>query len=179
MKAGSYKARRVHFADYAAAFFNPFLFSADWRARQGCGASALALLTGVLPERIARENGDPHYSDRFMLRFLRNRGFMATELTLCRISASTSSIGRNHVVLLSQLFRPCEATWGVIFNATTYFHNFEWYDVGALSLLNKPVMSAYLVVHPTWRARRTLTKAKHDVRSAKSAVRFAKLGIAK
>ena len=175
MENGSYTARRVNFADYAAAFFNPFLFTADWRARLGCGASALSLLTGVLPEKVARENGDPHYSDAFMISFLRRRHYLVKELTLCRMSDGVGSIGRSHVILLSQLIRRNEATWGVIFNAT-YYHNFEWYTLDTLSLLNKPVVSAYLVLHPKWRRCTTRTdKAPEKSTLGKQGVRFSAL----
>ena len=38
----------------------------------------------------------------------------------------------------------------MIFNET-YYHNFQSYALEVLSFLNKPILSAYLVVHPKWR----------------------------
>jgi hypothetical protein len=117
MEKGAYTDRRVYFGKYAAAVFNPYLFSSNFRTRLGCGASALALLSGVLPEVIARQNRyRAHFADTFMVRFLRRRRFTALPLTQCNLSTSVSLLGKAHVVLLSQLFRKNEATWGVIFN---------------------------------------------------------------
>lgn len=47
---GSYKGRRVDFAGYAVSCFTPHLFCGEFRKTLGCGAAALALLTGVSPE---------------------------------------------------------------------------------------------------------------------------------
>jgi hypothetical protein len=147
---GFYTGRRVDFALYAVSCFNPYLFSAPFRARLGCGAGALALLTGVAPERIAAKNGGRHYSDEFMLRFLRQHGFSLLRLTLCNVSAGGSKVGKSHVILVSQLILRNEATWGVIYDGN-YYHNFCSYYLDSLSLLNKPILSAYLVMHPRWR----------------------------
>jgi hypothetical protein len=149
VEKGSYRGRRVDFSNYAASFFNPYLFSGSARSVVGCGASALALLTGTAPEAIAKKNRGAHYSDGFMVRFLRDQRFRVLRLTLCNLSAATPKIGTAHVVLLSQLFRRNEGTWGVIFN-WTYYHNFQNYALDALSFLNKPILSAYLVAHPKW-----------------------------
>lgn len=151
MEQGRYTGRRVDFGKYAAAVFNPFLFSCHIRGNRGCGATALALLTGVSPDRIARLNHyQPHYDDAFMVRFLRRRGFTVVPLTQCALSASDSMLGNSHVVLLSQLFRKNEATWGVIFDGA-YFHNFDLYTLDSMSFLNKPILSAYLISSPLWR----------------------------
>lgn len=150
MQKGNYTGRPVNFTSYVASCFTPHLFAGPLANGIGCGASALALLTGVLPALIASRNGSRHYSDKFMLGHLHERGFTVLPLTQCNVTASTSEIGNQHVVLLSQLFRRNEATWGVIFNER-YFHNFETYALDALSMLNKPVLSAYLVFHPRWR----------------------------
>ena len=148
MEKGSYTGRRVDFGKYATSCFTPHLFGREWR--RGCGACALALLTGETPEVIARKNNSPHYSDEFMLRFLRARGFSVLPLTWCNLSASKLRINNEHVLLLCQLFTKNEATWLVMHNELCY-HNFEVYTPTILSLLNKPVLSAYLVIHPKWR----------------------------
>lgn len=149
MKQGSYKGRRVDFSTYAASCFNPFLFAGPVRSRLGCGATALALLTGVAPETITAKKRGSHYSDDFMVRFLRARGFRVLLLTLCNLSSAKADIGTAQVLLLSQLFRKNEGTWGVIFNGE-YYHNFEGYSLTVLSFINKPILSAYLVAHPKW-----------------------------
>jgi hypothetical protein len=153
VELGRYTGRRVDFSKYAASFFNPHLFHDGFRLRSGCGATALALLTGVAPEIIAQKNGTPHYADDFMIRFLRRRGFSVLALTQCSVSAATNKVGGQHVVLLSQLFRKNEGTWGVLFN-DTYFHNFHIFRLTTLSMLNKPILSAYLVMHSRWRLSR-------------------------
>lgn len=156
MKKGSYKGRRVDFRCYAASCFNPHLFVGPFDARCGCGATALALLTGIAPRAIAAQNGSKHFADKFMVRFLRHKAYSVQELTLCNLSASGSEIGPEHVVLLCQMFCQKEATWGVMFNGN-YFHNFEFYRLETLSLLNKPVLSAYVVGHSWWRSSRPWT----------------------
>jgi hypothetical protein len=57
-------------------------------------------------------------------------------------------------VLISQLFRRYEATWGVI-HGNAFYHNFQIFELSALAFLNKPILSAYLVVHPRWRVTHT------------------------
>jgi len=149
VEKGSYRGRRVSFEKYAASLFNPYLFPGRDNARHGCGASALALLTGVDPKVISAKNGKPHYSDQFMVRFLRSRGFSVLTLTWCNVSVAPIQIGRTHVVLLSQLFRRNEGTWGIVFNGF-YYHNFDIFSLEELSFLNKPVLSAFLVMTPSW-----------------------------
>ena len=123
----------------------------------GCGACALALLTGVPPEVIARKNNSSHYSDEFMLRFLRKREFSVLPLTWCNVSTNKSPIDNFHVLLLSQLFARNEATWLVLHNELCY-HGFDVYTATTLSFLNKPVLSAYLLVHPKWQEGLTSQK---------------------
>ena len=149
MRRGSYRGRRVDFSKFAAAVFIPHLYFGSAKSSVGCGASALSLLSGASPETIAGTKHGPHYSDDFMLRFLRRQGFRTLQLTLCNVSGTWRSIGAHHVLLISQLFRANEGTWGVIFNGQ-YYHNFEIYSVESLSFLNKPILSAYLVIHPRW-----------------------------
>ncbi|MGA2248668.1 MAG: hypothetical protein ABSH48_27245 [Verrucomicrobiota bacterium] len=150
MERGSYNGRRVNFEKYAVTAFTPYLFSDAIRSRIGCGASALATITGILPEVIAGQNKNKaHYSDEFMLRFLRRRRFSALPLTQCRISEGHSNLGDAHVILLSQLLGKNFASWGLI-HRRMYFHNFDVYQLERLSFINKPIISAYLVFHPKW-----------------------------
>ena len=165
MEIGTYKGRRVDFGNYTTSRFNPFIFTDPDETDVGCGPSALALLTGIKPTVIAaQKRTGQHTSDRFMVRFLRARGFRVLKLTKCNLSASRLKLGFRHVILLSQLFREGEATWGLLV-AGTYIHNFEVYSMGSLSLLTKPVVSAYVVIHDRWRynskvSRPTISKVK-------------------
>jgi hypothetical protein len=152
-----HRGRRVDFNPFAASFFAPHLFWGSIRSGLGCGASALALITGIAPEIIASENGGAHYSDRFMTRFLRARMFRTLRLTPALVSQAKSSIGSYHVLLVSQLLRSGEGTWGVVF-ADFYYHYFDAYALSALSFLNKPILSAYLVFHQEWRINYAVKK---------------------
>ncbi len=157
----------MDFAPFAASFFAPHLFSGSIRSQLGCGASALALITGVPPETIAARNCGRHYSDRFMTRFLRAQNFRTLRLTPRMVTGAKTKIGASHVLLVSELFHPGEGTWGVIY-ADFYYHNFDAYALSSLAFLNKPIMSAYLVFHPNWRVsyatkesmQRTSTKGR-------------------
>ena len=48
------------------------------------------------------------------------------------------------------MFAKNEATWGVIFQGM-FYHGFRSYKLDSISFLNKPVLSAYVVVHSRWR----------------------------
>jgi hypothetical protein len=60
---------------------------------------------------------------------------------VCANEVAGNNIRLEHVMLISQWFRRGEGTWG----------NFEPYILSSLAFLNKPIMSAYLVIHPKWR----------------------------
>lgn len=147
MEKGTYSGRRVDFSRYATTCFTPTLFGRPEYALAGCGASALALLTGIPPANFITKN--KHYSDGFMLRSLRQRGFHTVRLTQCNVSKHSKGISDLHVILVSQLFRQNEATWVVVFNRSCY-HNFSVYSLEALSFLNKPILSAYVLSHQKW-----------------------------
>lgn len=139
----------MDFSRYATSCFNPFLFSSPTHFLSGCGASALGLLTGIPPANFAVKNGDGHFSDAYMLRSLRRHGFRVLRLTQCNLSQNTARVNSRHVLLLSQLFQENEATWLVLFNGVCY-HNFDVYSLEALSFINKPLISAYVVIHSRW-----------------------------
>ena len=153
----------MDFSPYAASFFAPHLYCGSVRSGLGCGASALALITGVAPEIVASENGGAHYSDRFMTRFLRARNFRTLRLTPNMVTGAKNKIGADHVLLVSQLFRRQEGTWGVVFQ-DFYYHNFEGYVLSSLAFLNKPILSAYVVFHPKWRINYSTRRRKSKSR---------------
>lgn len=150
METGSYNGRRVDFSVYAVTRFAPHIFPHFKYAKYGCGATALALLTGVAPEAVRPRRRGGHFSDSFLLRFLRCRGYSIRQLTRCNLSLQSHGVRHDHVVLLSQLVRRNEGTWGVLFN-NSFYHNFMIFSADVLTLLNKPTLSAYLVIHPSWR----------------------------
>jgi hypothetical protein len=154
----------VDFSPYAASFFAPHLYCGPVRSGLGCGASALALITGVAPEIIASENGGAHYSDLFMTRFLRACNFRTIRLTTNMVTGARNKIGADHVLLVSQLFRRQEGTWGVVFQ-DFYYHNFQGYVLSSLAFLNKPILSAYVVFHPKWRIKYSTRKPRSKRRA--------------
>lgn len=93
-----------------------------------------------------------------MTRFLHARNFRTLRLTPRIVNAARTKIGSGHVLLVSQWFRPGEGTWGVVYQ-DFYYHNFEAYVLSSLAFLNKPIMSAYLVIHPKWRIRYAIKKS--------------------
>lgn len=144
MEKGKYHGRRVNLLKLASSFFTPCIFAGTTRASLGCGAVALSLMTGNKPEQIALKNKSGHYSDEFMVRYLRRRGYRVLPLTQCLVSTTGGQVRTDHVVLLSQLFRKNEGTWGVLYNEF-YWHNYSPYNVDSLSFLNKPILSAILL----------------------------------
>lgn len=134
MDKGTYKGRRVNFSKYEVSLFTPFLFSSKLSIGMGCGACAISLLTGVSPAFVDASNGNSsHYSDKFVINFLRRLGFSVLGLTHSNVTARRSAIGYHHVILLSQLIRRDEATWGVIYDGR-YYHNFEIYHLGLIDI---------------------------------------------
>ncbi len=138
--------------------FAPHLFCHSASIGLGCGVSTLALITGIPPERLAKSHPAKHCTDAFMVGLLRKRGYRVLPLTPRKLVGARLKVGCGHVILLSQLFSETEGTWGVIF-ADIYYHNFRAYELSQLSFLNRPILSAYLVVHPNWCIR---TSIKHQ-----------------
>jgi len=166
----------VDFYSYAASFFNPFFFVGPLRNRMGCGASALALLTGTAPEVIKLKHKSSHFSDDFMVRFLRRKGFRTLALTQCNLSLAGGQIGAAHVLLIAQLFRRNEGTWSVMFDGNC-FHNFDVYQLEHSSFLTKPILSAHLVVHPSWQSNQTTLAPKSlpEIKPPKNGITMAGL----
>jgi len=98
-----------------------------------------------------------------MVSFLVRHGFDVLKLTERIILGNDKFIGRNHVILLSQLVSTTDGTWGVIFNGD-YYHNFTAYTLDGLSLVNKPVMSAYLVCDRRYRVINEQPRLNHKLK---------------
>jgi hypothetical protein len=115
----------------------------------GCGATALALLTGENPLSLPRKKD---WTRGFMTRFLEDRGFLLVRLTprnVTRRKDPAYPITSRHVVLVSIRLMTNEASWAVIHDGRMY-HNFEISIFKPYELLNHPVEDAYLVKHPRW-----------------------------
>ena len=124
----------------------------------GCGANALALLTGVHPLKVLKANKNRnHYSEGFMVRFLRKHGIRAFKVTKCNLTGRTKNtdqslygyIGPNNLLLTCQLLKRNEASWFVYWNGYLY-HNFDVERAAFSSLLNFPLINTYVLHCPKW-----------------------------
>ena len=118
----------------------------------GCGATALSLLTGMNPWDISNLNKDRHYSDAFMLKYLRHHKIKCIKMTKCNLTNTKDisyEISDRHVILLSQLVKKGEGTWKVIYQGISY-HNFHLATFSTASLLNNPIDSAYVLFKAEW-----------------------------
>jgi hypothetical protein len=165
------KRRGPDLEAYEVSQFAPHLFCHSASVGLGCGVSTLALITGIPPERLAASHPVKHCTDNFMVGFLRKRGYRVLPLTPRKLVSARLKAGHRHVILLSQLFSATEGTWGVIF-ADTYYHAFKSYELSQLAFLNRPILSAYLVIHPSWRiGRNTKHHTSHLHRKPKWKIR--------
>ncbi len=137
------------FEEFRCTKFAPYIFTGAYSTGNGCGASALALLTGVHPISIPyREDWDA----RYMLSFLLNKKFNIYKLTMDNLTNCETTqhpITKSHVVLASIKMLKEEATW-VVLHGETMYHNFEITSMNPYDLINHPLINMYLVKHPTW-----------------------------
>lgn len=156
METGYYKNRSLDWESFEVDVFSPHLFGIGGC---GCGASALATLTGVPPHFIRNTNrvNPNHWKDSFMIKFLKENGFKVRHLTKCDVSNTNPGTGiasynltDRHVLLLSQLTGKNTASWTVA-HGKLWYHNFETCSFQATGLLNLPTLTCYLVCHPNWR----------------------------
>lgn len=147
MENGSYEDP-VDFAAFAVRKFVPHLFTHQLLAHCGCGANTLALLTGEAPWKIVPYR--KHWPDEYLLKYLRKRGWKTHRITKYNVTKSefmSWPITEDHVVLFSFCVKRKEASWGVIFGGNIY-HNFEITSLRPMELLNRPILSAYVLTHP-------------------------------
>lgn len=153
MYLGRFKRTPDDYSGHQAYVFTPHLFEPTVYGRAGCGATALGLLSGINPNTIRDQNrGRTHYSDRFMVQFLRKHKFTVQPVTHRGITSHKDNvypIGRRHVVLTSQRFHRNEASW-LVMHRNIIYHNFEIGGGDMLDLINKPTLSVYCVFHPNW-----------------------------
>ena len=157
MENGRYGRANTDFKKLTINKFPLCLFDYAQYGSTGCGANALSLLTGVNPRSILRMNeGRSHYGDKFMLAFLRKKGIRAFKLTKCNITGRTGDgdflsglLSPNNLLLASQLIKKQEASWFVYWNNIQY-HNFELGLATFSSLLNFPIVSAYVLYNQAW-----------------------------
>jgi hypothetical protein len=144
----------VDFSEFEVSQFIPHLFQRGFL--YGCGGTALALLTGVHPSKIKnpnRRNCDD-WTDSFMVRFLKKRGFRVQEVNikgtnLLSDDYVTDPLQYNHVILASHMLSKTTASWIVIHDGL-FYHNFSTHKLGAIELINHPILTFYLVTCKKW-----------------------------
>lgn len=149
MTRGYYTNKRVDWDSFETDKFVPHLFTGG---QYSCGSATLALLTGICNDAF---NDRKHWSDKYMVNFLRDRGFRIQKLTMCNLTAVrgelNSGINCRHVIMASQLVGPNIASWSIMHNRLWY-HNFDVCAFRGFSVINNPILTAYLLWHPTWMA---------------------------
>ena len=154
MDCGSYT--KVDFEAFRVQRFIPYLYAGLYGGL-GCGASALSLLTGINPVSLPRKSD---WTNRFMCSFLLKKNFKLAKLTKRNITNFETvcyPVAKRHVILASIKFIRNEASWVVIYN-DILFHNFEAQIFSQYELINHPLMTAYLLKHPSWSIRPSVEK---------------------
>jgi hypothetical protein len=159
MENGRYGNANTDFRKLTLARVPMVMFDVVRNSSVGCGASAAALLTGVSPAEIRKANKwKDHYSDKFLLTFLRKHGIRSFKVTKCNLTGRTKNeqgdlygyIGPNNLVLTSQMVKKNEASWFVYWNGYQY-HNFEVQLASFATILNFPIVTAYVLHNPKWK----------------------------
>ena len=123
----------------------------------GCGSTALATITGDNPYKISSLNKNKHYSDEFMLKYLRQHKIKCIKMTKCNLTNNKDweyQINDRHVLLVSQLVKKAEATWKIIYQGISH-HNFLPSTFSVTSMLNNPICSSYVLFKPEWKVERS------------------------
>mgnify|MGYP002738072834 CR=1 FL=1 len=156
MEIGTYRKRPIDWKKYLVDCFRPHLFSSY--SGFGCGANTLSLLTGIAPFNIVNPNKtNPNdWTEKFVIRFLKKRGFTVIPFTVCDATNFSSVSGEiqeflsdNHVLLTVQMLSKNKASWAVMHNKIWY-HNFQLYSNTAISILNSPPLKIFVLHHPIW-----------------------------
>ena len=138
--------KKINFKSYRLNYFRPYLFGPSHRY-DGCGATALGLLTGIDAKCIPRMKVWP---DRYMVNFLKKEKWQVLKLTKENIAYRallTDSITKEHLVLISMLFYKDVGSWCVLWNDDIY-HNFEITTLKTYDFINLPILSMYLLCPP-------------------------------
>ena len=125
--------------------------------KTGCGATALGLLTGKNPIEIAAKakklpKGGLHFSDRFMVEFLRKNKFSVYQVN--KANSSNRKVWRhtimdNNLILFSLLTQKAESSWFILYNHFL-FHNYQITKANYLDFINFPTDSMYVLTKSDW-----------------------------
>lgn len=158
MKLGKYGNGNTKFNKLAVNKLPIHWFNIENHSNIGCGSTTLALLTGINPLYIKPRNSknskdDHHYSDRFMISFLRKHNISVYEINKANLSNNKDwkyTLDDRHVILTSNLVKKDEATWGIYWN-NTYIHNFEVIKLKPTNFLSFPTVSSYVLYNENWK----------------------------
>lgn len=153
MKTGTYRENGTDFSLYTADVFRPHLFNSSY-ADFGCGPCTLSLLTGLPPSQAATKVNPLNTPDDKLLQVLEKYGIEHFGITKCEMTNDPvlvrNQITELHVLLVSQLWRRNEASWGVMYD-NIFYHNFRPCGTNVLDFVNRPILSAYVLFNPTWK----------------------------
>ncbi len=155
MEYGKYGAGNTKFDKLIVSKFPNFSFDFVKYGAVGCGATALAFITGESPFKIAQKVKNKHYSDRFMLDFLRQHGISCFKVNRANLTNSPNQLIEhklqdNHVILYSKLISKKECSWFVSWNRYEW-HNFRVTAANYYDLLNFPIESCYVLFKKEWK----------------------------
>lgn len=152
MKLGSYGNGNTKFDKLVVRRFPVTLWDSYLYGKTGCGATALGLITGINPSEIATARGKNHYSDRFMVDFLRKCGISVYQVNKANLTNQKKwnyKLKDNNVILYSSLIQKKEATWFVSAFSNVY-HNCEITKASYLDFLNFPIDSFFVLYRKEW-----------------------------
>lgn len=153
MKNGKYSTNNTDFSKYKVTKFVPHLFYSPHYDAIGCGPATVSLLTGIPPTRSMLKVNPKNTRDDDMLEVLSDNDIQNFPITKCEMTSNrhvvANKITSQHVVLISQLYLRNEASWGVLYDDILY-HNFRPCAWTNLDLLNRPILSAYVLWNPNW-----------------------------
>ena len=152
MRSGTYGKGNTKFEKLTVKRFPITIWDSYLYGKAGCGATALGLITGISPLEIAKRHNSAHYSDRFMVDFLRKHGVSVYEVNRANLSNKktwTHSLKDNNVVLYSALIQKGEASWFTSVFQNIY-HNCEVMKASYLDFVNFPIVSMFVLYRKEW-----------------------------
>ena len=154
------KIKFINWNNYISPYFIPPKkeLEFDENINGSCGTYALHVLTKIPFKTLEKEfkRSNQCWTDKRMLRFLRERGYTVIPLTLgntCAFSPiKKKKITSKHVILCSQHFCKTEGTWTVLYENIEY-HSGEFIYFLAIDQFNTPIDTAYVIWHPKWSSK--------------------------
>lgn len=153
MRSGTYGKGNTKFEKLTVKRFPITIWDSYLYGKAGCGATALGLITGISPLEIAKRHNSAHYSDNFMIKFLRKYGISVYEVNRANISNKSvwkHSLRDDHVLLYSALIQKKEASWFVAGPNSVIFHNGEIMKASYLDFINFPIESMFVLYRKEW-----------------------------